>query len=167
MFGVCDRLLDDGVCEAVVVVHHANTTGMRTAGSWIFEGWPSTIIRLDVVPGIATHRLVTFEKIRAPGSSLLGQQLRIHPTDTGYQAITATVTTGGAGELLASIVVAEAGGQLYRQQLIERLMERAHCRERAAAKYLGKAVQAGLLRSIPSGQQVIYQSVDLIPEVEA
>ena len=123
VWGVCDRLLEDGLVEAVIMVHHANTSGLRTAGSWIFEGWPSTIIRLDRVLGVLSHRRVTFEKIPAPGSPLQDQQVQIMQTVTGYQAITSGPAPTGAGETLAALIVAEAGARLARQVSSPRINE--------------------------------------------
>lgn len=156
VFDVCDRLLEDGLVEAAIVVHHANVTGLRTAGSWLFEGWPSTILRLETVPGILAHRILTFEKVRAPSSSLLGERLQIVLTDDGYRPVVVAERSVDAGPTLAVILVREAGGQLPRAELIDRLMARASCRERAAAKYLGQAVQAGSLRSVRDGAKALY-----------
>lgn len=157
VFDVCDRLLEDGLVEAVIVVHHANVTGLRTAGSWMFEGWPSTILRLELVAGVTAQRILTFEKIRAPSSSLLGERLPITLTDEGYLPVVPTEAPIGAGVTLARLVVAEAGGQLHRKELIARLMVRAHVKERAANKYLGQAVQARHLRAVPDGAEKVYQ----------
>jgi hypothetical protein len=157
IFGVCDRLLDDELIDAVIVVHHANVTGVRTAGSWVFEGWPSTILRLETVPGVPLQRMLTFEKVRAPSSSIFGERLTITLDDNGYRPIAEAGHRVGSGSVLAVEVVREAAGQLHRKELIERLMVRASCKERAAAKYLGQAVQARLLRSTKDGAQAVYQ----------
>lgn len=138
-------------------MHHANVTGMQTAGSWMFAGWPSTILRLELVAGIPSQRILTFEKIRAPSSSLLGERLPITLTDEGYLPIVATEPLAEAGPTIAVLIVREAGGQLHWRELINRLMARARCRERAANKYLGRAIQAGLLRKVPDGAQMVYQ----------
>lgn len=157
VFKVCDRLLEDGTVEAVIVVHHANVTGLRTAGSWVFEGWPSTILRLELVPGLDDHRMLSFDKVRAPSSSLLGLQFQIALGERGYLAVIPKAPETGAGPTLAAQIVAEAGGQLHRQELVQRLMVRAGCKERAAAKYLGEAVQLGRLKRVPDGQMTLYQ----------
>ena len=162
VFDVCDRLLEDGLVEAVIVVHHANVAGMRTAGSWLFEGWPSTILRLETVAGVPSQRILTFEKIRAPSSSLLGERLTIALGDAGYLPVAAAEPPAEAGPTLAVLIVREAGGQLHRRELLNRLMPRAQCKERAAAKYLGRAVQAGALRSVPDGAQAVYQVVEKV-----
>ena len=156
MFDVCDRLLEEGLIEAVIVVHHANVTGLRTAGSWMFEGWPSSILRLETVAGMPADRILTFEKIRAPSSSLIGERLPIALHDEGYLPILEAAEPIEAGPTLAVIIVREAGGQLYRKELLGRLMARANCRERAAAKYLGRAVQAGHFRSVRDGAEAVY-----------
>jgi hypothetical protein len=157
VFDVCDRLLEDGLLEAVIVVHHANVSGLRTAGSWMFEGWPSTILRLETVAGIPAQRLLEFEKVRAPSSSLLGVRLAIALGEEGYLPVVPILPPIGSGATLARLVVAEAGGQLRRHDLIARLMGRANVRDRAANKYLGQAVQGGLLRKVPDRGQVVYQ----------
>lgn len=157
VFDVCDRLLDAGSVSAVIVVHHANVTGLRTAGSWVFEGWPSTILRLEVVAG-TSHRKLTFEKVRAPSSALMGESLQIALGDAGYLPVVTEERAVGAGESLAVLVVREAGGQLHRKELIRRLMVRAKCKERAANKYLGNAVQSGALRKVPDGAEMAYQA---------
>jgi len=163
VFDVCDRLLKDGLVEAVLMVHHANVTGLRTAGSWMFEGWPSTILKVETVVGVPSQRMLTFEKIRAPSSSLMGTGLTIALGDEGYLPIIKTERVVEAGETLAVLVVREAGGQLHRRELLARLMARARCKERAAAKYLGQAVQARRLRSVRDGAEAVYQSLDEAP----
>jgi hypothetical protein len=160
VFDVCDGLLEDGLIEAVIVVHHANVTGLRTAGSWMFEGWPSTILRLETVVGVPSQRKLTFEKIRAPSSSLMGTSMTIALGEEGYLPVIQNERPIEAGTTLAVLIVREAGGQLRRRELIQRLMERAQCKERAAAKYLGQAVQAGALRSVRDGAEAVYKSLD-------
>ncbi len=164
VFDVCDRLLEEGLVEAAIVVHHANVTGLRTAGSWMFEGWPSTILRLETVAGIPAQRVLSFEKIRAPSSSLMGERLSIVLGDEGYLPLRGVEPVIPAGVTLALLIVREAGGQLYRKELIDRIMARGQCKERAAGKYLGQAVQKGVLRSLPSGNSAVYQ---VVPEKEA
>ena len=157
VFDVCDRLLEAGTLEAAIIVHHANVSGLRTSGSWVFEGWPSTILRLETVPGVLNHRILTFEKIRAPSSTLLGERVPIALGDAGYATVEPDREPVGAGETLAALVVRQAGGQLRRPDLIARLMGRANVKDRAANKYLGVAVQKGLLRKVQDGNSVIYQ----------
>lgn len=147
---------------ATVVVHHANVTGLRTAGSWVFEGWPSTILRLEKIAG-TTHRKLTFEKIRAPSSTLDGREVRIALGELGYLLVEADEPTATAGSIMAVHIVREAGGQLHRKALLDRLQVRANCKVRAANKYLGDAVQEHLLVSIRDGNSVLYQ---LTPEAE-
>ena len=57
VFQVADRLLEDDTADAIVVVHHSNVNGMRTAGSWVFEGWPSTIMQVEPVEGVPDQRI--------------------------------------------------------------------------------------------------------------
>jgi hypothetical protein len=124
------------------------------------DGWPSTILRLDPVAGIPTQRSLTFEKIRAPSSSLQGERLCIALGEAGYLPVVPAVEPIGSGGTLARLVVRDAGGQLRRQELLARLMVRANVKERAANKYLGQAVQTKLLRKVPDGGQMIYQLGD-------
>ncbi len=163
MFDVCDRLLDEGLILAAVVVHHANVTGLRTAGSWVFEGWPSTILRLEKVEGTA-HRKITFEKIRAPSSSLDGKAFRIALGEAGYLMADPDEPAHTAGAILAVQIVRDAGGQIHRKTLLGRLMERTQCKQRAAAKYLGDAVQAHYLMPVRDGMEVLFQ---LVPEAQS
>ncbi len=161
VFDVCDRFLEEALVEAVIVVHHANVTGQRTAGSWIFEGWPSTILRLEPLEGVPDQRILQFEKIRAPGSTLQGLRLQIRLGEDGYLPVIPEPAKGAeAGPTLAVLVVREAGGQLRRQDLLAGLMAKARVQQRAANKYLGAAVQRKLLRRLQAGREVLYQTVE-------
>ncbi len=157
LFDVCDKLLDDGLVEAVVVVHHANVTGLRTAGSWVFEGWPSTILRLETVAGVPMHRKLTYEKVRAPSSTLQAKAETIVLGDEGYRLVIPKADPVGAGELLAVAIVREVGGTIRRRDLVERLMARANVKDRAANKYMATAAQQGRLVSVPDGRETVYQ----------
>ena len=156
VFDVCDRLLDSGTIEAVVIAHHANVTGLRTAGSWMFEGWPSTILRIEKVAGIPDHRKLTFEKIRAPGSSLGDTSLVVALLDDGYLPVTLDEPRSSAGSILAVEIVREAGGQLHRAELVARLQARGQCSARTAATYVGKALQ-GSLDKQRDGNSILYR----------
>ncbi len=157
VFQVADRLLEDGTADAIVVVHHSNVTGMRTAGSWVFEGWPSTIIQVELVEGVPDQRIINVQKVRAPGSTLNGARLRLALGEQGYRPVTSEWAPQSDGATVAVTVVAEAGGQLARAACVERIKNRAECKERAAAKYLGEAVQAKALRIVKDGKTSIYQ----------
>lgn len=87
------------------------------------------------------------------------ERLAIALGDNGYLPVAAAERPVEAGPTLAVVVVREAGGQLHRRELLDQLMARGRCRERAAAKYLGRAVQAGELRSVRDGAQAVYQVV--------
>ncbi len=157
LFDVCDRLLDEGAVEAVIVVHHANVSGLRTAGSWVFEGWPSTILRLEAVPGVPAQRRLVFEKVRAPSSTVMGTAVGIVLAEGGYGLVAPSPQAVGAGELIAVRLVREAGGSIRRRELVEALMGRARVKLRAANKYLGTAVQRGLLVNVRDGAEAVYQ----------
>ena len=128
----------------------------RTAGSWKFEGWPSTILRLEKVPGVPNDRMLCFEKVRAPGFGL-PEKLQIRLSDAGYLPIADEEPSKTAGEMLAVQLLREAGGQLRRQELIERIQQRGSVKLRAAAGYVGKAKQAGLMTSTEDGRESIYR----------
>lgn len=166
IFDVCDRLLDGGLIEAAIVVHHSNVTGIRTAGSWLFEGWPSTIIKLERRAGVRDQRTLTFSKVRAPSSTIEGTSLVVALGEAGYFPVELDVPRSSAGTDLAVLVVKDAGGQLHRGELLARLMVRAQCKQRAASKYLGTAVQARRLKTIRDGQRVLYV-LDVADEGEA
>jgi hypothetical protein len=157
VFDVCDRILEAGSVEAAIIVHHANATGQRTSGSWVFEGWPSTILRLETVAGVESHRILAFEKIRAPSSDLQGERIQIAFGEHGYRLVDTSWTPPPAACEYARLILREAGGQLPRKELLARLMVKADCQLRAANKYLGEAVQEGLLTKVPMGAEMVYQ----------
>ena len=159
IFDVCDRILEGGRVEAAIVVHHANVTGQRTAGSWVFEGWPSTILRLEAVAGVEAQRILVFEKIRAPSSDIMGKRIQITLTEKGYFPVDTSWEPPQAGPELARIIVTGGGGQMRRKDLIERLMAQGDCKLRLANQWLGEAVQGGLLGKMDVGMETIYQSV--------
>jgi hypothetical protein len=153
-----DRLLEDeelGV-QAVAVVHHANVGRLRTAGSYKFEAWPSTILRLDNAPGIKGSRYLKFEKVRAPGFEL-PEKLRIELGDEGYLAADANEDRGeSAGLILVSEILVEAGGPLRRAEIVERMRTRRNCSVRSVGNYLGQGLQLGLLENVREGRQMVY-----------
>ena len=154
VFGALDQLMRDEPIEGVVVAHHSNVTQQRTAGSWKFEGWPSTILRLQKVPGVPSDRMLCFEKVRAPGFGL-PEKIQIRLSDAGYLPIAEEEPSRTAGELTAVLVLREAGGQLRRQELIERIQRRGSVKLRAAVGYVGKAKQAGLITATQDGREVV------------
>jgi AAA domain len=157
LFAALDQLMrDEPTVEGIVVSHHSNVTQQRTAGSWKFEGWPSTILRLEKVPGVPTDRMLCFEKIRAPGFGL-PEKLQIRLSDAGYLPIAEDEPSRTAGELTVVMVLREAGGQLRRQELVERVQRRGSVKLRAAVGYIGKAKQAGLIEATQDGREVIYR----------
>lgn len=155
IFDVADRLIDDDGLDGVGVAHHTGVSKLRTAGSWDFEGWPSTIVRLEEVLGIATDRMLIFDKVRAPGFTL--ERMQIGLGDHGYLPIVPDVPAERAGPMLVRIVLADAGGQLRRQELLERVRARANCGGRAAAGYLAEARDAGSAVPHPIGRETVYR----------
>ena len=157
VFGALDQLMRDEPIEGVLVAHHSNVSQQRTAGSWKFEGWPSTILRLEKVPGVPNDRMLCFEKVRAPGFGL-PEKMQIRLSDAGYLPIADEEPSKTAGgEMLAVQLLREAGGQLRRQELIERIQQRGSVKLRAAAGYVGKAKQAGLITATEDGRESIYR----------
>jgi hypothetical protein len=73
VFDVFDELLDTGQLDAVIVAHHENVGGKRTAGSFAFEAWPSSTIRITRRGRATASRLLKFEKVRVPGHRVPGQ----------------------------------------------------------------------------------------------
>jgi predicted ATP-dependent serine protease len=159
-----DRLLEDetlGV-QAVAVVHHSNVTKARTAGSYKFEAWPSTILRLEDAPGIKGSRYVKFEKIRAPGFEV-PEKLRIELGDEGYLAVDGREDRlESAGLILLLDLLDEAGGQLTRAEIIERMRTRRKVTSRSVGNYLGEGRERGLLNRFSDGREAVYRlaSVD-------
>ncbi len=161
VFAALDQLMrDEPAVEGIIVAHHSNVTQQRTAGSWKFEGWPSTILRLERVVGVPSDRMLCFEKVRAPGFGL-PEKMQIRLSDAGYLPIAEEEPSRSAGELTAVMVLREAGGQLRRQELIERIQNRGHVKLRAAVGYVGKAKQAGLIESTQDGRSVIYRVAEV------
>jgi len=156
VFGALDQLMRDEPIEGVLVAHHSNVSQQRTAGSWKFEGWPSTILRLEKVPGVPNDRMLCFEKVRAPGFGL-PEKMHIRLSDAGYLPIADEEPSKTAGEMLAVQLLREAGGQLRRQELIERIQQRGSVKLRAAVGYVGKAKQAGLITATQDGREVVYR----------
>ncbi len=135
--------------EGVIVAHHMNVAGIRAAGSYTFEAWPSTILRLDEIAGLPTVRKLTYEKVRAPGSTLRGQSVRIELSDAGYLVQAGQeATTTFAGPFLVTQCLQEMAGQGYRDDLIKRISAKANCGSRTAATYLGAAVDQHLIRKV-------------------
>ena len=163
VFAALDQLMrDEPAIEGVIVAHHSNVQSQRTAGSWKFEGWPSTILRIEKVPGVPTDRMLCFEKIRAPGFGL-PEKLQIRLSDAGYLPIVDEEPARTAGELTVVMVLREAGGQLRRQELVERVQKRAGVKLRAAVGYVGKAKQAGQIIDFAAGREVIYRVSETAP----
>lgn len=157
LFAALDQLMrDEPTVEGLVVAHHSNVQQQRTAGSWKFEGWPSTILRLERVPGVPTDRMLCFEKIRAPGFGL-PEKMQIRLSDAGYLPIVEEDTSRTAAETVVVQILRDAGGQLRRQELVERIQQKCSVKLRAAVGYVGKAKQAGLIEAFQDGREVVYR----------
>ena len=166
-----DRLLEDealGV-QAVAVVHHSNVTKARTAGSYKFEAWPSTILRLEDAPGIKGSRYVKFEKVRAPGFTL-PEKLLIALGDEGYVAVDGQEGRAeSAGLILLHDLLKEAGGQLTRAEIVTRMQARNKVTVRSVTNYLGEGREFGLLENFRDGRETVYRltSVDRLAAAAA
>jgi energy-coupling factor transporter ATP-binding protein EcfA2 len=164
-----DRLLENPSLDvqAVAVIHHANVTSLRTAGSYKFEAWPSTILKLEQVAGVPTDRYLCFEKIRAPGSDLR-EKMQIRLGDEGYVPVDIDERAmQPVGVTLVLNLLREAGGQLSRQEVIARMMARANVSARSVTTYLGQGLELGLITSHKVGKETIYRLADLDPATAA
>ncbi|HEV8670612.1 MAG TPA: hypothetical protein VGS01_07740 [Candidatus Limnocylindria bacterium] len=137
--------------------------GQRSAGSWKFDGWPSTILEIEKVPGVPNDRMLVFKKIRAPG---FGQpeKMQIRLSEAGYLPIAHEEPPRTAGALAAVMVLREAGGQLRRQELIDRVRQRTKVSLRTVTSYIGQAKQGGLIDGIDDGRETIYRLGPEAPE---
>lgn len=153
LFRCLDQINEDPDLDmsGVIVAHHMNVAGIRAAGSYTFEAWPSTILRMEEVAGLPTVRKITYEKVRAPGSTLRGTSVQIELTDDGYLIRDAATghTEPFAGPYLVQQCLEEMAGQAYRDEIIERLMPKANIKRRSAATYLSMAVDQGLVKKLP------------------
>jgi hypothetical protein len=156
VFGALDQLQKDETLAGTVVVHHMGVAGQRSAGSWKFDGWPSTSLQLEKVPGVPNDRMLVFEKVRAPGFGMR-EKLQIRLSEAGYLPIARDDRQPPAGAIAAQLVIRDAGGQLRRQDLIERLQATAHVTLRTATSYIGQAKQQGLIEGSDIGRETIYR----------
>jgi len=157
LFESVDRLLEDpalGVV-AVVIAHHMNVARIRTAGSWAFEGWPSTIVRLDSARGRPHARTVTFEKVRSPDSGLLGHQLTIVLQEDGYLAEDSDNSSTPDGRGIACLVdfLRAAGGEAWRKECVSHLIVALDVKARQTTNIITAAKNAGLIRAVEHGRQ--------------
>ncbi len=158
VFGALDQLQRDENLAATIVVHHMGVAKVRSAGSWKFDGWPSTILQMETVPGVPNDRMLAFEKIRAPGSAIVqGTKMQVRLGDAGYLPIAHEEPTKTLGSMTTVQVLREAGGQLRRQELVERIQNVAHVKLRAAVGYVGQAKQEGLIEALQDGREVVYR----------
>ncbi len=104
--------------------------------------------------------MLRFKKIRAPG---FGQpeRIQIRLSDAGYLPIMHEDPPRTAGALTAVMALREAGRQLRRQELIERVKNLGHVQIRAAAAYVGQAKQGGLIDATQDGREVIYRLTEV------
>lgn len=142
-----------------IVIHHQNVAGGRTSGSWKFEGWPSTILRLEPVPGIPSDRKVVFEKVRAPGFTV-PEKLQIRLGEAGYLPIAGEAKIPEGRTELVVLLLREAGGQLSRKDLVDRVAARAKVKDRAAIGYIAQAKQEGAVVVHQAGREAVYRLGD-------
>ncbi len=158
LFECIDRLLEDRELnvQAAVVAHHMNVAGLRTAGSWAFEAWPSTIVRLDAVKGRRNARSLSFVKVRSPESILYGQRLTVVLGEDGYLA--ESDFEGGSGPDGQGVIrlvafLRGAGGEAWRKDAVAYLTATLGVKERQTTNIIGAAVRAGAIRSVPVGRE--------------
>lgn len=167
-FESLDALLDDlplGV-EAVVVTHHMNVAQARTAGSWAFEGWPSTLIRLDPVKGRPDCRRLLFEKVRSPDSTLQNTSMTVRLGEGGYLVDDAPRdNVGPDGRGIACLVdfLRAAGGVAWRSDAVAHLKATLGVQERQTTNIIGSAKTAGLIQTVPVGRETRLVLVDHTP----
>lgn len=150
-------LAEEPELAGVIVQHHENVAGGRGGGSWKFDAWPSTILRLERVPGVVTDRMVVFEKIRAPGFTNPEKlQIRLDP-EHGYLQLSGEAhLPEGRTELVVQLI-REAGGQIGRRDLIARVCERTHLKERQAISHVAQAKQEGAIAVFKDGREAVYR----------
>jgi hypothetical protein len=157
LLSTIDWLLEEEADLAgAIVVHHQNVAGNRTSGSWKFEAWPSTILRLEPVPGVETDRMLVFEKIRAPGFHL-PEKMQIRLGDAGYLPIAGEAKLPEGKTDVVVQLIREAGGQLRREDLVERVGTRAHVKGRQAVSYIAQAKQEGAIAVFRLGHEAVYR----------
>ncbi|MDP9264780.1 MAG: AAA family ATPase [Chloroflexota bacterium] len=162
VFGAVDKLQRDEELAGTIIAHHMRVDKTRSAGSWKFDGWPSTILELERVPGVPNDRMLVFKKIRAPGFGHPAK-MQIRLSDAGYLPIAHEEPTRTLGSLTTIQVLREAGGQLRRQELVERIQNVAKVKLRAAAAYVGQAKQEGLIEAAQDGREVVYRLTEATP----
>lgn len=151
-------LQEEADLDLVVIAHHENVAGGRAGGSWKWDAWPSTILRLEKVPGIATDRMVVFDKIRAPGFAL-PEKLQVRLSDHGYLQLAEEKLPEGRTDVIVQLL-REAGGQLRRAELVERVATRTGKRERAAIGYVAQAKTEGAIAVHQVGREAVYRLAD-------
>jgi hypothetical protein len=159
MLTAIDWLIQEESLALAILVHHQNVSGGRTSGSWKFEGWPSTILRLEPVPGVPSDRMLAFEKIRAPGFTL-PEKMQIRLGEAGYFPIAGEAKLPEGRTALVAQLLREAGGQLRRQELVERVATRAHVKDRAAIGHIAQAKQEGAIAVHQVGREAVYRLAD-------
>lgn len=161
LLGTFDWLLaEEPQLAGVIVQHHENVAGGRGGGSWKFDAWPSTILRLEKVPGVATDRMVCFEKIRAPGFSNAEKMQITLSHEHGYLQLAGEARLPEGRTELVVQLLREAGCQLRRQDLVERVATRAGVKDRAAIGYIAQAKQEGIIAVHQVGREAVYRLAD-------
>lgn len=153
-----DRLLldPDLNVEAVIVAHHMNVAKARAAGSWAFDAWPSTVVRLDLSSRLSDARRLTFEKVRSPDSDLLGRSLTIRLTERGYWADGTSLdspTADGAGPDTLAVYLRSVGGWAWRADAVAHLRTTLNVKDRQATNIIRSAIRDGAVRSERVGRQ--------------
>ncbi|MBA3877394.1 MAG: hypothetical protein C0498_10720 [Anaerolinea sp.] len=163
-FESLDRLLDDpGLgLDGVVVLHHMNVAHERTAGSWAFEGWPSTIVRLDPVKGRPDCRRLLFEKVRSPDSTLFGHSIVARLGDQGYvidDGPQDNTNPQGRGITVIADFLTAAGGEALRHAVSTHLQQALGIKQRQATNILGSARDLGVVVTEKVGREVLLRLV--------
>ena len=140
-----------------------NVAQVRTAGSWAFEGWPSTIIRLDPEKWRPDCRRLLLEKVRSPDSTLLNTDLTVRLGEGGYLVDDASrddVGPDGRGIDCLVGFLRTAGGEAWRSEAVAHLMATLRVKQRQTTNIIGSAKKRNAIRSVEVGRQTRLVLVD-------
>lgn len=145
VFDEFDALLSAGDIAAVGIVHHQNVLGGRTAGSWEFEAWPSTVLKLS---GSGTARRLLSGKIRFPGFPTISLGLRWSLAD-GYEADERASSPSEGDDDRILRIIREEGGTDVRVARVRKMSGLSAARVRESLQNLSSRGTA-MTRKVPA-----------------